>query len=109
MLTQCVVCRLFACAEPLNADLLSACDTLGRLMAERGIELVYGGGNIGVMGAISQAVHKHGGSVIGIIPKVCGCVKGGGGEGGRMSASLRSPCLLYLCLYVEHRPSPARK
>jgi uncharacterized protein (TIGR00730 family) len=42
--------------------------TLGRLIAEAGIELVYGGGNIGLMGVIADAVLKSGGRVTGIIP-----------------------------------------
>lgn len=40
----------------------------GRLMAEAGITLVYGGGTSGIMGTIAKAVKKHGGKVIGIIP-----------------------------------------
>jgi uncharacterized protein (TIGR00730 family) len=41
---------------------------LGREMAERGIRLVYGGGNVGLMGIIAQSVLDHGGYVTGIIP-----------------------------------------
>ena len=37
-------------------------------MAERGINLVYGGGNVGLMGTIAQSVLDHGGYVTGIIP-----------------------------------------
>lgn len=43
-------------------------EILGRLMAEAGIALVYGGGTSGIMGTIARAVKKHGGRVIGIIP-----------------------------------------
>jgi hypothetical protein len=42
--------------------------TLGRLIAESGIQLVYGGGNIGLMGVIADAVLKAGGRATGIIP-----------------------------------------
>ncbi len=42
---------------------------LGRLMAERGIRLVYGGGRVGVMGTLADAVLDAGGEVIGIIPR----------------------------------------
>ncbi len=42
--------------------------TLGRLIAEAGIGLVYGGGNIGLMGVIADAVLDAGGRVTGIIP-----------------------------------------
>ncbi len=40
---------------------------LGRLMAERNIALVYGGGKVGLMGVIADAVMQHGGQVIGVI------------------------------------------
>ncbi len=41
---------------------------LGRLLAEKGLELVYGGGNVGLMGVIADAVLAAGGQVIGVIP-----------------------------------------
>ncbi len=44
-----------------------AARTLGRLLAESGRTLVYGGGNLGLMGCIADAVHQHGGRVHGII------------------------------------------
>ena len=42
----------------------------GRLMAAMKITLIYGGGKKGLMGAVADAVLKHGGSVTGIIPEV---------------------------------------
>lgn len=42
---------------------------MGRLLAERGIELVYGGGNVGLMGRIADACLSKGGRAIGVIPK----------------------------------------
>lgn len=42
---------------------------LGRLLAERGIGLVYGGGNVGLMGSLADAVLAAGGEVIGVIPQ----------------------------------------
>ena len=54
----------------LSLQVSQACDTLGKELALRGIELVYGGGNIGIMGAVASAVHSHGGKVIGVIPRV---------------------------------------
>lgn len=42
---------------------------LGRLLAERGITLVYGGGAIGLMGACAEACLAAGGKVVGIIPE----------------------------------------
>ncbi|QDT44930.1 LOG family protein YvdD [Gimesia alba] len=42
---------------------------LGRLMAQRNISLVYGGGSVGLMGIIADAVLESGGKVIGVIPR----------------------------------------
>ncbi|MBL6446284.1 TIGR00730 family Rossman fold protein [Fulvivirga sp. 29W222] len=42
--------------------------TLGKLLAENNKALVYGGGNIGLMGVIADAVMDNGGKVVGIIP-----------------------------------------
>jgi uncharacterized protein (TIGR00730 family) len=42
---------------------------LGRTLAEQGIELVYGGGNVGLMGIVANACLDAGGRVIGVIPE----------------------------------------
>lgn len=42
--------------------------SLARLLVEKNIRLVYGGGNIGLMGIIADEVMRNGGEVIGIIP-----------------------------------------
>ena len=46
-----------------------AANTLGIAMALAGIRLIYGGGNIGLMGTVARAVTDHGGKVTGIIPE----------------------------------------
>ena len=46
-----------------------AAEALGALLADRGIGLVYGGGNVGLMGVIADAVMTRGGEVIGVIPQ----------------------------------------
>lgn len=46
-----------------------AAEKMGRLMAEQGIGLVYGGGNVGLMGVIADAVLATGGTAIGVIPQ----------------------------------------
>lgn len=43
---------------------------LGKLIAESGIILIYGGGNKGLMGAVANGVMDHGGKVIGVIPEI---------------------------------------
>ncbi len=48
---------------------------LGKLMASQGIGLVYGGGMIGLMGIIANAVLENGGQVVGIIPHALNTVE----------------------------------
>ncbi len=43
---------------------------LGHILASKKITLIYGGGNKGIMGAVSNAVLEKGGKVIGIIPEI---------------------------------------
>jgi len=47
----------------------TAAATLGRALAQRGIGLVYGGGKVGLMGAVADACLAAGGEVIGVIPQ----------------------------------------
>src|SRR6476661_1054696 len=61
----CVYCGSGFGDDPIFAETALA---LGREMAERGVRLVYGGGNVGLMGTIAQSVLDHGGYVTGIIP-----------------------------------------
>jgi uncharacterized protein (TIGR00730 family) len=46
-----------------------AAQAVGRLLCRRGIELVYGGGNVGLMGALANACLDEGGRVTGVIPQ----------------------------------------
>lgn len=43
---------------------------IGKLIAALGLKLVYGGGRVGLMGALADSALAHGGQVIGVIPKV---------------------------------------
>ena len=61
----CVYCGSQTGTEP---KYVAAATELGRTMAQEGIDLVYGGGSLGIMGAVSEAVLAHGGAVTGIIP-----------------------------------------
>lgn len=63
------ICVYCGSGPGLNPAFVAAADELGRAMAEQGIGLVYGGGSIGLMGAIATAVLDHGGRVTGIIPE----------------------------------------
>ncbi len=62
----CVFCGSSPGADPAYAE---AARGLGRLLAEREIELVYGGGNVGLMGVLADSVLAAGGSAIGVIPR----------------------------------------
>ena len=66
MKTLCVYCGSNAGAHPDYARKAAA---LGRRMAEDGLALVYGGGNVGLMGVVADAVLAGGGEVIGVIPQ----------------------------------------
>jgi uncharacterized protein (TIGR00730 family) len=52
-----------------NPAFMAAARRFGRILAENGIRLVYGGGSAGLMGACAEAVLDHGGFVTGIIPE----------------------------------------
>jgi uncharacterized protein (TIGR00730 family) len=62
----CVYCGSSAGADPTFAE---AARALGKTLAENRIRLVYGGGSIGMMGALAGSVLAHGGSVTGVIPE----------------------------------------
>jgi uncharacterized protein (TIGR00730 family) len=66
MKSICVFCGSNAGNQPIYR---SEAEKLGRLLAARGIELVYGGGNIGLMGAVADACLEAGGTVVGVIPQ----------------------------------------
>ncbi|CAJ1967221.1 unnamed protein product [Sphenostylis stenocarpa] len=62
----CVYCG----SSPGNkASYREAAVELGEEMVERRIDLVYGGGSVGLMGLVSQAVHDGGRHVLGVIPR----------------------------------------
>lgn len=62
----CVFCGSAKGADPRLGD---AAARLGRRMAAEGVRLVYGGGELGLMGILAGAVMENGGHVVGIIPE----------------------------------------
>ncbi|MBK7723874.1 MAG: TIGR00730 family Rossman fold protein [Dehalococcoidia bacterium] len=61
---------VFAGSSPGNDPrFLDAARELGAAIAQRGVALVYGGANVGLMGAMANAVLEGGGHVIGVIPR----------------------------------------
>jgi uncharacterized protein (TIGR00730 family) len=63
--TICVYCGSGPGKSPAFAE---AARRFGRILAENGVGLVYGGGSLGLMGALAKSVLDHGGHVTGIIP-----------------------------------------
>jgi uncharacterized protein (TIGR00730 family) len=63
------VCVFCSSAGGLPEAYLAAARDLGAELAQRGHRLVYGGGNVGLMGEVARAVHGHGGTVVGVIPQ----------------------------------------
>ena len=62
------VCVFCASSNGVDPIFLEAAQALGRAIAERGWRLVYGGADVGLMGAMADAAMAHGGSVTGVIP-----------------------------------------
>jgi uncharacterized protein (TIGR00730 family) len=56
-------------ATPENPVYIEAARAVGRGLAERGIGVVYGGGRLGLMGAVADSALEAGGEVIGVIPE----------------------------------------
>jgi len=61
----CVLCGSREGTDPVYRDVAVR---LGRLVAEQDVRLIYGGGSIGLMGIIADAVLSAGGEVVGVIP-----------------------------------------
>lgn len=62
------ICVYCGSAEGRDPAAMAAAHRLGASIAEAGLRLVYGGGNIGLMGGVARSVIEHGGKVTGIIP-----------------------------------------
>jgi uncharacterized protein (TIGR00730 family) len=56
-------------ATPQDSVYIEAARAVGKTLAERGITVVYGGGRLGLMGAVADSALAAGGEVIGVIPE----------------------------------------
>ena len=63
--TVCVYC---GSGPGTNPRFVEGAEAFGKALAENNIRLVYGGGSLGLMGAVATSVLDHGGTVTGIIP-----------------------------------------
>ena len=61
------ICVFCGSSDSVHADYLSAARTMGIVLAERGIQLIYGGGKTGLMGAVASGSLEAGGEVVGVI------------------------------------------
>ena len=62
------ICVYCASGPGNNPAFAEAAKRFGRILAENGIRLIYGGGAVGLMGTLADAVLDHGGAVTGVIP-----------------------------------------
>jgi uncharacterized protein (TIGR00730 family) len=62
------ICVYCASGPGNNPAFTEAAKQFGRILAENGIRLVYGGGSVGLMGTLADSVLDHGGAVTGVIP-----------------------------------------
>jgi uncharacterized protein (TIGR00730 family) len=62
------ICVYCASGPGNNGAYVAAAKSFGRVLAENGIRLIYGGGSLGLMGALAESVLDHGGTVTGVIP-----------------------------------------
>lgn len=62
------ICVFCSSSNSIGKEYFNEADLLGEEMARRGHSLIYGGGDVGTMGAIAHALQDAGGHVIGVIP-----------------------------------------
>lgn len=63
------ICVYASSSDRLHEQYFTAAGDLGRQLAAAGHSLIYGGGKIGLMGAVARGVHAEGGQVISVIPE----------------------------------------
>ena len=63
------VCVFGSATDEINKNFLDKGFALGKEMAKRGHNLVFGGGSAGLMGAVSRGVREENGKILGVIPK----------------------------------------
>lgn len=61
------ICVFCGSADAVSPDYLSAARQMGRVLAGRGLRLIYGGGKTGLMGVVAEGALEAGGEVIGVI------------------------------------------
>src|SRR6185312_4209486 len=64
-----LLCVYCSSSPDLAPEYYAAAEEIGREMPSRGWGLVYGGGKVGLMGAVARGVKENGGVVVGVIPE----------------------------------------
>lgn len=64
------VCVFCGSANGIDETYLAAARHMGQVMAARGLQLIFGGGSTGMMGALADAVLDSGGEVVGVLPRL---------------------------------------
>jgi uncharacterized protein (TIGR00730 family) len=64
------ICVFSASSDTLAPAFFQAAEELAAWMARRKIALVFGAGNIGLMGRMAEVMHENGGRVVGVIPEM---------------------------------------
>ena len=69
------ICVFCGASDGLDKSYYEEASKMGKLLAESGYNLIYGGSSMGIMGAVSKSAKEHGSKLIGIIPerldKIC--------------------------------------
>lgn len=63
------ICVFASSSSRIDNEYAAVASNLGTLLAKAGIDVVYGGGGIGLMGKLADAVLEHGGKITGVIPE----------------------------------------
>src|ERR1022692_4680686 len=63
------ICVFCGSSQGSRPEYRTAAEEMGRELVRRNVGLVYGGGNVGLMGVIADAVLKAGGEAVGVIPQ----------------------------------------
>lgn len=62
------VCVFCGSADGVDSQYIAAARRMGEAMAARGLQLIFGGGSTGMMGAVADAMLEAGGEVVGVLP-----------------------------------------
>jgi uncharacterized protein (TIGR00730 family) len=62
------ICVFASSSSRINSEYATAASNLGKLLARANLDVVYGGGGIGLMGKLADAVIENGGRITGVIP-----------------------------------------